>query len=246
MREPSRRCLRYAAPFSSNWPPHDFYARVLGVHGGRAAFLARLGSEVSDILDEFLTFALEHERSGLPGLQAFVSTLEIEAPTVKREQDKERDEVRIMTVHAAKGLEAPVVFLVDGGGKPFNSQHVPDLRFLEMPLADGSSYPLPVWRAPGSASNSLIAADSDRLKTLAEEEYRRLLYVGMTRAADRLVVCGYRGQRAKCRHLARHGAGEPCRRTRMAAAPLSPSRRVTRNGRAFLAGNACAARSAVR
>jgi len=175
--------------------PHDFYARVLGAHGGLRAFLARLGSEVSDILDEFLTFALDHERSGLPGLQAFISTLEIEAPTVKREQDKERDEVRVMTVHAAKGLEAPVVFLVDGGGEAFVRQQVSDLRLLEKPQAGGAPVIVPVWRAPGSASNSLIAADNERLKRLAEEEYRRLLYVGMTRAADRLIVCGYRGQR---------------------------------------------------
>ncbi|WP_026619454.1 ATP-dependent helicase/nuclease subunit A [Ensifer sp. WSM1721] len=175
--------------------PHDFYARILGAHGGRRAFLARLGSEVSDILDEFLTFALDHERSGLPGLQAFISTLEIEAPTVKREQDKERNEVRVMTVHAAKGLEAPVVFLVDGGGEAFVRQQVPDLRFLEKPQPDRSVLSVPVWRAPGSTSNSLIAADNERLKQLAEEEYRRLLYVGMTRAADRLIVCGYRGQR---------------------------------------------------
>ncbi|WFU47515.1 double-strand break repair helicase AddA [Sinorhizobium terangae] len=175
--------------------PHDFYARILGVLGGRAAFLARLGSEVSDILDEFLTFALDHERAGLPGLQAFISTLEIEAPTVKREQDKERDEVRVMTVHAAKGLEAPVVFLVDGGGKAFNSQHVPDLRLFEKQRPDGSTVTVPVWRAPGSGTNSLLNADNARLKALAEEEYRRLLYVGMTRAADRLVICGYRGQR---------------------------------------------------
>ncbi|MDE3826890.1 double-strand break repair helicase AddA [Sinorhizobium meliloti] len=175
--------------------PHDFYARVLGADGGRRAFLARLGSEVSDILDEFLTFALDHERNGLPGLQAFISTLEIEAPTVKREQDKERDEVRVMTVHAAKGLEAPVVFLVDGGGEAFVRQQVSDLRFLEKAQADHSTLTVPVWRAPGSAPNSLIAADNERLKKLAEEEYRRLLYVGMTRAADRLIVCGYRGQR---------------------------------------------------
>ncbi|MCZ4090938.1 double-strand break repair helicase AddA [Sinorhizobium psoraleae] len=189
------RTLAGYADLARHLLPHDFYARVLSVHGGRAAFLARLGSEVSDILDEFLTFALDHERSGLPGLQAFISTLEIEAPTVKREQDKERDEVRVMTVHAAKGLEAPVVFLVDGGGKAFNNQHVPDLRFFEKPRADGSVVTVPVWRAPGSGSNSLLNADNARLKALAEEEYRRLLYVGMTRAADRLVICGYRGQR---------------------------------------------------
>ncbi|MCA1493372.1 double-strand break repair helicase AddA [Ensifer sp. NBAIM29] len=176
-------------------PPHDFYARVLGAQGGRRAFLARLGSEVGDILDEFLTFALDHERNGLPGLQAFISTLEIEAPTVKREQDKERDEVRVMTVHAAKGLEASVVFLVDGGGAAFVRQQVSDLRLLERRRADRSLLGVPAWRAPGSPSNSLISEDNERLKTLAEEEYRRLLYVGMTRAADRLVVCGYRGQR---------------------------------------------------
>ncbi|MGO8470257.1 hypothetical protein AB9F45_38850, partial [Rhizobium leguminosarum] len=58
---------------------HDFYARVLGSYGGRRQFLARLGTEVSDILDEFMTFTLDHESSGLPGLQSFISTLELEA-----------------------------------------------------------------------------------------------------------------------------------------------------------------------
>ncbi|OLP60492.1 double-strand break repair helicase AddA [Xaviernesmea oryzae] len=176
---------------------HDFYARVLAHDGGRAAFLARLGSEVGDVLDEFLTFALDHEKNSLPGLQAFIASLEAEAPTVKREQDKERDEVRIMTVHAAKGLEAPVVFLVDGGGQAFSSQHVPSFRLMRDPAArTGEAAALPVWRAPRSPSNSLVEADMARLKQAAEEEYRRLLYVGMTRAADRLVICGYQGKRA--------------------------------------------------
>lgn len=169
---------------------HDFYARVLGPFGGRRRFLARLGSEVSDILDEFLSFALEHETSGLPGLTAFLATLETESPEVKREQDKGRGEVRIMTVHAAKGLEAPVVFLVDGGSQPFNSNHLPKLRFIDGPMGA-----VPVW-VPGKAlDNSIVSADAARLRTAAEEEYRRLLYVGMTRAADHLIVCGYRGSR---------------------------------------------------
>ncbi|MCO5154331.1 MULTISPECIES: double-strand break repair helicase AddA [unclassified Shinella] len=170
---------------------HDFYARILGAGGGRRAFLARLGTEAGEIIDEFLTFALEQEENGLPGLQAFVSTLELEAPTVKREQDKARGEIRIMTVHAAKGLEAPVVFLADGGAKPFSPSHMPHLRFLSAPgLAGG----LPAWLPLKDLGNALTVADAERIKDSAEEEYRRLLYVAMTRAADRLVVCGYRGR----------------------------------------------------
>ena len=175
---------------SRSLPVHDFYARVLGVHGGRRDYLARLGSEVSDILDEFLSFALAFETAGLPGLQAFISTLETEAPEVKREQDKDRDEVRIMTVHASKGLEAPIVFLIDGGGKPFNQNHLAKFRLIEG--GHGIS-PLPVWVPNKTLSNTLIDADVERRRQMAEEEYRRLLYVAMTRAADRLIVCGYRG-----------------------------------------------------
>ncbi|MBW8317863.1 MAG: double-strand break repair helicase AddA [Arenimonas sp.] len=184
------RRLEAFLTLSQSLPVHDFYARVLGVHGGRRDYLARLGSEVSDILDEFLSFALAFETAGLPGLQAFVSTLETEAPEVKREQDKDRNEVRIMTVHASKGLEAPVVFLVDGGGKPFNQNHLAKFRLIE----GGQDHaPFPVWVPNKTLSNSLVEADVERRRQMAEEEYRRLLYVAMTRAADRLIVCGYRG-----------------------------------------------------
>ncbi|MGR6432699.1 double-strand break repair helicase AddA [Rhizobium sp. PAMB 3174] len=171
---------------------HDFYAQVLAAHGGRRKFLARLGTEVSDILDEFLTFALDQEQNGLPGLQAFLSTLELEAPEVKREQDKGRDEVRIMTVHASKGLEAPIVFLVDGGSAAFSHSHLSKFRMIDTP---DSAAPVPVWAATKDVGNSLTEEDGERAKAAAEEEYRRLLYVGMTRAADRLIVCGYRGIR---------------------------------------------------
>ncbi|WP_027488233.1 double-strand break repair helicase AddA [Allorhizobium undicola] len=170
--------------------PHDFYARVLGPMGGRRAFLARLGSEVSDILDEFLTFALSHEQSGLPGLQSFITTLEQEGPEVKREQDKERSEVRIMTVHASKGLEAPVVFLVDDGSKAFNHSHLAKFR-----MVPGDQMEFPVWAPVKALETAVTAADKARLQQATEEEYRRLLYVGMTRAADRLIVCGYRGKK---------------------------------------------------
>ncbi len=183
--------LKQLLSLSRHMSPHDLYARVLGQLGGRRKFLGRLGTEAGDILDEFLTFALDHEGKGLPGLQSFVSTLEMESPEVKREQDSGRNEVRIMTVHASKGLEAPIVFLIDSGSKAFIPSHVPKLRLLPQ---DGVE--VPAWVPAKALSNSVTAAEDNRLKQATEEEYRRLLYVGMTRAADRLIVCGYRGKNA--------------------------------------------------
>ncbi|MGK6315069.1 double-strand break repair helicase AddA [Neorhizobium sp. DT-125] len=182
--------LQHLLVLSRQLSPHDLFARILGQYGGRRKFLGRLGTEAGDILDEFLTFALDHETNGLPGLQAFISTLELESPEVKREQDGGRNEVRIMTVHASKGLEAPVVFLVDSGSKAFISSHVPKFRLLRI-----GNEEIPAW-VPGKAlSNAMTATDDERIRKSTEEEYRRLLYVGMTRAADRLIVCGYRGTR---------------------------------------------------
>lgn len=169
---------------------HDFFARILGADGGRKHFLSRLGSEAGDILDEFLSLALSHEDKALPGLQSFISSLELEAPEIKREQDSGRNEVRIMTVHASKGLEAPIVYLVDSGSKAFIASHVPRFRFLKINGGD-----FPAWVPMKFLSNELTLLDDARLKEASEEEYRRLLYVGMTRAADRLIVCGYRGKR---------------------------------------------------
>ena len=172
-------------------PVFEFYARILA-EGGRRQILARLGHEASDVLDEFLSFALEHERAaGLPGMQAFLSVLQSDSPEIKREMDKGRDEVRIMTVHASKGLEAPIVFLVDPGGDAVHAGHMPALRALPLEGQPADVPPAMLWVPGKSFENTVTSAIKAGLREAAEEEYRRLLYVGMTRAADRLVVCGY-------------------------------------------------------
>ena len=103
---PLRRDGRGETPFA-------FYARVLGAERGRKRFLARLGHEADDALDEFLNLALDYERRETPSLQGFIAWLRAAQTDVKRDMEITRDEVRVMTVHGAKGLEAPIVILAD-------------------------------------------------------------------------------------------------------------------------------------
>ena len=71
--------------------------------------LRRLGQEANDALDEFLELALNYERKAPASLQGFMAWLRSADTEVKRDMEISRDEVRVMTVHGAKGLEAPVV-----------------------------------------------------------------------------------------------------------------------------------------
>jgi ATP-dependent helicase/nuclease subunit A len=168
--------------------PFAFYAALLGAGGGRRRFLARLGPEANDALDEFLNLALDYERRETPSLQGFVAWLRAARAEVKRDMEIARDEVRVMTVHGAKGLEAPIVILADTMTPPAGPRPP---RLLE--LADGGL----VWAGRKDDDPPAVAAARQEALTEAENEYRRLLYVAMTRAADLLIVCGADGERQR-------------------------------------------------
>jgi ATP-dependent helicase/nuclease subunit A len=177
--------------------PFAFYARVLGPEGGRRSFLARLGPEAGDALDELLNIALDHERRETPSLQGFVAWLRSANAEIKRDMEISRDEVRVMTVHGAKGLEAPIVILGDTttlpGGPP---QRQPRLLELSRKGAAPDAPGLLVWAARKGEVARVDAARQAMIEA-AEREHLRLLYVAMTRAADRLVICGATGERGK-------------------------------------------------
>ena len=168
--------------------PHAFFAGVLGPDGGRARFLRRLGTEAEDVLDEFLARALTFEEANTPSLEGFLAWLTAADTDVRRDTDSARDEVRVMTAHGAKGLEAPIVFLVDNGSQPVHPNH--DAKVVS--LADdrtGDVAPL-VWARNARTMPGIVRARIEALRGDAEDEYRRLLYVAITRACDRLYVCG--------------------------------------------------------
>jgi ATP-dependent helicase/nuclease subunit A len=173
--------------------PHAFFARILAADEGRRAFLTRLGMEAEDVLDEFLAEALAYEQVNVPSLEGFLAWLDAGETDVRRDPDSLREEVRVMTVHGAKGLEADVVFLVDNGTPTVISNYVS--RVLPLSAERDPQKPGPVvWVYSTPAMPALIAARVDAQKIRDEEEYRRLLYVGMTRARDRLYVVGMKKQ----------------------------------------------------
>ena len=190
----ARRLDRFAQ-WAHKDTPFAFYARVLGAERGRQRFLARLGHEADDALDEFLNLALDYERRETPSLQGFVAWLRAARTEVKRDMEIARDEVRVMTVHGAKGLEAPIVILADTTTPPQGRDSVS--RGCSIWRRDGPALPSHfVWAGPKANDVAAVAAARERVRRENEDEYRRLLYVAMTRAIDRLIVCGAEGERS--------------------------------------------------
>ncbi|HTW33050.1 MAG TPA: double-strand break repair helicase AddA [Rhizomicrobium sp.] len=173
-------------------PPHEFYASVLSTPGTRKRFLTRLGAEASDAVDEFLSLALSYEALNTPSLEGFLHWIEHGDAEVKRDMERARNEVRVMTVHGSKGLEADIVILPDTASQPGGERNRGgNILYTD----DGPVYPVKNDIAPERVRKAKQEADKK-----AREEHRRLLYVALTRARDRLYVCGFRGKNAPNPH----------------------------------------------
>ncbi len=171
-------------------PPFEIYSQILGALRGREKLLARLGPDAGDPIAEFLNLALSFEASHPPSLQGFLYWLEAGEVEVKRDlEEAPSGTVRIMTVHGAKGLEAPIIFLPDTLQSPATS---PSLLWL--PDQDSEDDAL-LWLPRRALETELAEAGREAAALDQAREYRRLLYVAMTRAEDRLYVCGWRTRR---------------------------------------------------
>ncbi|WP_339949295.1 double-strand break repair helicase AddA [uncultured Albimonas sp.] len=169
--------------------PHELLQRALVGHGGRARIRARLNPEEEDAVDELLARALAYEATETPTLPGFLAFMEAsEDLTLKREMDGAGDAVRVMTVHAAKGLEAPFVILADAG--PTKSPPGSDV------LAHPCDPPVALWASPKAEEAPAMTAAKEARAEREADESLRLLYVALTRARSRLLVCGTLGAKA--------------------------------------------------
>jgi ATP-dependent helicase/nuclease subunit A len=164
--------------------PYQLLAEILGPLGGRARLLARLGPEAAEPIDELLAAAIDFSRSNPPSLQAFLAELDASAAEIKREAEAAGNSVRLMTVHGAKGLQAPVVILPDTTSVPKSRD---TLHWLRAPQ---SALDVPIFSPRADQRSRAVIAAVETTKIAMVEEYNRLLYVALTRAEDHLIVCG--------------------------------------------------------
>ena len=179
-------------------PPYELFAEVLvrdwDGASGRARMLAQLGPDAGDPIEEFVSLALSYEREHAPSLEGFLHWIEAGAQEVKRDMELGQDAVRVMTVHGAKGLQAPVVFLPDTMQIPQSRKGLFWLDEREDEV--GGEAGLALWPLRKALDGEVATRARARARAAQEEEYRRLLYVALTRAEDRLYVCGWDMQRA--------------------------------------------------
>lgn len=163
-----------------------------GPLNGRRKLFGRLGEEARDSIDELLNAALAFEQQEQPSLQGFIDWFDREEGDIKREDDGNADAVRLLTVHGAKGLQAPLVILADACADP-------DMRrngaSLEIPLP--GDVKLPVVPPRKTERWGVIDAAALANELVEREEHWRLLYVAMTRAEEKLYLTGALGPRTR-------------------------------------------------
>ena len=135
------------------------------------------------IRDRFMALALDFERGHVPSLEGFLHWIETGKAEVKRDLEQAGGAVRVMTVHGAKGLQAPIVFLTDNGRLP--ARQLQD-RLRWATTDEGEDVIL--WPAFQDNEVAITEAAAEKCRLEMEREYRRLLYVAMTRAEDRLYM----------------------------------------------------------
>ena len=157
--------------------PYDLLERILIRHDGRRNLLARLGPEAEDGIDALLAQALSYESTSVPSLTGFLSWMETDDVEIKRQMESKGDRIRVMTVHGAKGLEAPIVILPDTAKR--------DIRLRQELLPAGNQM---IWKPRAEAMPDTVETFRAEAIEKQRRERMRLLYVAMTRAEKWLIV----------------------------------------------------------
>lgn len=170
--------------------PFEFFNYILNAKEGKKKLLSRLGYDAEDAINEFINLTLQFEANNPQSMTNFIKWIETNEIEIKRDFDTNDDinAVKIMTVHGSKGLEAPIIFLPDTLRLPYNQSQTGHMFFNDDKF---------LWLPKMEYKDENIETYLEEKKNDALKEYRRLLYVALTRARDQLYITGYKNNTYK-------------------------------------------------
>ena len=157
--------------------PYELIERILILHNGRSLLIGRLGKEAEEGIDTLLTQAMDYESSEIPSLTGFLAWISDENIEVKRQFDSSVNQIRVMTVHGAKGLEAPIVILPET--HDFKNEISDEILFTD-------DLAFKKFSSTERSNKTTEVYNSQKQKNSAERD--RLLYVALTRSEVWLIV----------------------------------------------------------
>lgn len=183
--------LRSLLDMADYGSPYQFLEQILsGPLQGRKKLYSRLGFEAEIAINELLNSALEYSRDHVQSLQGFLEWTVRGDVEIKRENSGDHDEVRVMTVHGSKGLQAPIVILADICANPTKSSE----NSFDFDIGDDIKLPIPSLDKNNRIGKIGDAWEQNQKREL--EEHNRLLYVALTRSEERLILAGSLGKRS--------------------------------------------------
>lgn len=174
--------------------PHQLLQKTLGTSQGRGNLLWRYtgatdsaaAETINQALDSFLDAALDYSSKEGTSLIGFLHWFDQGGLRIKIEAGANKNAVQVMTAHASKGLQAPVVVLPETGTS-FYSQSKTDHKLWRV---DGETHQddLFLFGASEQHRTSLQSALMKAEKQRVFDDEMRLLYVALTRAQEHLII----------------------------------------------------------
>ena len=92
---------------------YELLEMILVENSGMEKLINRLGSEVYETVEAFLGYVSEFEDNNISSLASFLNWFSKNKLEIKRPPNKEGRQIKVMTIHASKGQESPIVILPD-------------------------------------------------------------------------------------------------------------------------------------
>jgi ATP-dependent helicase/nuclease subunit A len=166
-------------------PVYDLFFHILYVEKNFTNFLNSFGNEVQDILMEFMNLILQfNERTqskNISNLQIFLEFITKGDHKISRDSSSKKDMVNLMTIHASKGLESRVVFILND----LDAKSQNDIILYN----ENPSTPLLLLKLSKDYQNDYTNQIVLKQKNYQLKELARLFYVAITRAKEQLYIC---------------------------------------------------------